>query len=479
MVLTYQIMNTQKKIKLLFITYTHSGGGGAEKVLTTLVNNLDATKYEIAIQEIVDFKVKQEPINGNVVLLNPLINGVRESRFSKHFTQYCIENSPSLIRAIKNLDQYDVVITWNYQIPSFMLRAFPDKKTIAWFHGAIDDLDLSNHSITTVYCNEMQKKAWYYADRIVTISAKSLKSLKNIFPEYMDKAHIIYNAFDVEDTKIKAAEKIEEQYIRYDVPVLICIGRLDKNKNFSLIIQAAAKLQKENIWCHVLIIGDGEEKGNLIRLVNELHMTEVVSFLGYKQNPLPYIQIADILCLSSFAEGFPTVVLESMALGKPFVTTPVAGASEELAGNGNCGLVADWDADDYAKKIKTLLTDKELYNKMSKNCTEKVKEFSVENTVQQFENLIASLPEKKETNYQHIDKTAAIKKIRHAYIWCSDFAVQRLKFSMSTFFIKPGIRNFALVGYYMLRLLFYIPSLPVRLFTQPAVLRQPKELSEG
>ena len=81
-VLTYQIMNNSKKIKLLFITYTHSGGGGAEKVLTTLVNSLDAAKYEIAIQEIVDFKVKQEPINSNVVLLNPLINGVRESRFS-------------------------------------------------------------------------------------------------------------------------------------------------------------------------------------------------------------------------------------------------------------------------------------------------------------------------------------------------------------------------------------------------------------
>jgi len=472
-------MNNQKKIKLLFITYTHSGGGGAEKVLTTLVNRLDAAKYEIAIQEIVDFQVKKEPINRNITLLTPLINDVHESRFSKHFTQYCIEAYPSLIRTIKNLDHYDVVVTWNYQIPSFMLRAFPDKKTIAWFHGAIDDLDLSNHSITTVSCNELQKKAWSYADRIVTISAKSLKSLENIFPEYMDKAHIIYNPFDVENTKIKAAEKIEDQYIRHNVPMLVCLGRLDKNKNFSLVIQAVAKLRRENIRCNVLIVGDGEEKENLVHLTSELCLTENVSFLGYKQNPLPYIQRADILCLSSFAEGFPTVVLESMALGKPFVTTPVAGASEELADNGKCGLIADWNADDYAKKIKILLTDKELYDRMSTNCVEKVKEFSVENTVRQFDNLITSLPEKKEADFQPVDKITAIKKIRSAYIWCPDFAVQRLKFSISACCIKPGIRNFVLVGYYMLRLLFYIPALPVRLFTQPAVLRQPKELSEG
>ena len=52
-----------KKIKLLFITYTHSNGGGAEKVLTTLVNNLDSMKYDISIFEIVQYNVKRESIN--------------------------------------------------------------------------------------------------------------------------------------------------------------------------------------------------------------------------------------------------------------------------------------------------------------------------------------------------------------------------------------------------------------------------------
>ena len=472
-------MNNQKKTKLLFITYTHSNGGGAEKVLTTLVNNLDTKKYEIAIQEIVGFYVKQEPISSNIKLLTPLINGTHESRFNKHFTQYCIEKYPVLIRAIKSLDEYDIVITWNYQMPSFMIQAFPDKKTISWFHTDIYDLSPKLMSLNDKYNLKLQDSAWNYADRIVTISNKSLQSLKDIFPQYLNKTKIIYNAFDIENAKIQASKVNIDECVRYTCPILACVGRLEKRKNFSLVIQAAAKLQKENVCCHVLIIGDGEERGDLIHLVNELRMTEVVSFLGYKQNPLPYIQRADILCLSSFAEGFPTVVLESMALEKPFVTTPVAGASEELADNGNCGLVADWNADDYAKKIKTLLTDKELYDRMSTNCVEKVKEFSVENTVRQFDNLITSLLEKKETDYQHIDKTTAIKKIRSAYIWCSDFAMQRLRFSINTFFVKPTIRNFVLVGYYLLRLLFYIPALPIRFFTQPALLWQPKELSEG
>ena len=61
-----------EKLKLLFITYTHSNGGGAEKVLTTLVNNLDSEKYDISIFEIVRYDVKQEPLNKNIRLLPPL-----------------------------------------------------------------------------------------------------------------------------------------------------------------------------------------------------------------------------------------------------------------------------------------------------------------------------------------------------------------------------------------------------------------------
>lgn len=465
-------MNNQKKKKLLFITYTHSNGGGAEKVLTTLVNNLDTKKYEIAIQEIVGFYVKQEPISSNIKLLTPLINGTHESRFNKHFTQYCIEKYPVLIRAIKSFDEYDVIVTWNYQIPSFMIQAFPDKKTISWFHTDIYDLSPKLMSLNDKYNLKLQDSAWNYADRIVTISNKSLQSLKDIFPQYLNKTKIIYNAFDIENAKVQASKVNINECMRYTYPILACVGRLEKRKNFSLVIQAAAKLQKENICCHVLIIGDGEEKGNLIRLVNELRMTEVVSFLGYKQNPLPYIQIADMLCISSFAEGFPTVVLEAMTLEKPFVTTPVAGASEELADNGNCGLVADWDVDDYAEKIKTLLTDKDLYDRMSKNCIKKIKEFSIENTVIRFDELVSSLPEKGNSGFRRIDKATAVKKIRRAYIWCPNFAIQRLRFSISTFFMKPSIRNFALTGYYFLRLLFYIPTLPIRFFTQPAILQR-------
>ena len=443
-----------KKIKLLFITYTHSNGGGAEKVLTTLVNNLDSTKYDISIFEIVQYNVKREPINSNIKLLPPLYC-YNDRDYKIKVLDYILEQKPEIIRALNNFGVYDVIVTWNYQLPSFMLPAFPDKKTISWFHTDIYDLYPQCMSVSDKYKLELQEMVWQRVDRIVTISNKSLKSLKEIFPQYLNKTKIIYNAFDIENAKMQASKEIETGYIH---PALVCIGRLEARKNFSLVIKAIAKLRDEHICCSLLIIGDGEEKGSLMHLASELHIMDSVFFLGYKQNPMPYINCAQLLCVSSLAEGFPTVVLEAMVLGKPFVTTPVAGASEELADNGMCGLVADWNVDDYAEKIKLLLTDKALYDRMSENCIKRIKEFSIENTVLQFDNLIASLPEKPNIGAGILGKKEAFKQMRAIYVWHPVNMLNNIKLSVK-------IYHFMLLGYHILRFLLYILMAPCRMVT--------------
>ncbi|UTC90765.1 glycosyltransferase [Treponema denticola] len=454
-----------EKLKILFITYTHSNGGGAEKVLTTLVNNLDAERYDISIFEIVKYDVKCESVNSNIKLL-PSLYHCNDRDYKVKVLDYILEQKPEIIRAMNNSDVYDVIITWNYQLPSFMLPAFPDKKTIAWFHGAIDDLDISDNLTAVKHRYDLQKNAWGFADKVVTISRKSLQSLETVFPEYMHKAQIIHNAFDVKISKIKASEKIEDIYENCYLPIIVCAGRLDKNKNFSLLVKTVAKLKRENIECVLFIIGEGPERESLVRLAAESDITDSVFFLGYKQNPLPYIGRAQLLCVSSLAEGFPTVVLESMALGKPFVTTPVAGASEELADGGKCGLVAEWDIDDYAEKLKILLTDKTLYDRMSENCIKKIQEFSVENTVRQFDNLIASLPEKPDTGSAGIlSKKEAFKKMRSVYVWYPDKMLNNIKFSVERFQTTKKIYHFILLGYHILRFLLYILTATCRIVT--------------
>ncbi len=92
------------------------------------------------------------------------------------------------------------------------------------------------------------------------------------------------------------------------------MGRLDGNKNYSLVIKSVGVLNRQNIYCGLLIIGQGEEKAKLLQLAEKENIEDRVFFLGYKKNPFPYLTKAKILCLSSFAEGFPTVVCEAMLL---------------------------------------------------------------------------------------------------------------------------------------------------------------------
>jgi glycosyltransferase involved in cell wall biosynthesis len=166
---------------------------------------------------------------------------------------------------------------------------------------------------------------------------------------------------------------------------------LDKRKNFELLLRTVSSIIHDGIECFLVIIGEGKLKQSLETIVKSEDIANYVLFTGFQSNPYPYFRTAKIVCVSSFTEGLPTVILEALVFGKPFVTTPVAGASDELADNGRCGLVADWNIGDYADCIKKLLTDTELYDTMSRNCTEKAKEFTMERFTTNFNNLLQGL----------------------------------------------------------------------------------------
>ena len=390
-----------KNLKILFITFTHSNGGGAEAVLTTLVNNLPNT-WQIDILEVVGFDVKKEPINQNIKLLPPLTKNKDRTKLNQFF-RVIISNKPELIKDIRCLEGYDVVVSWTYLYASFLLPSFSGKKKIAWFHGVIDDLTADRNPLFLDYYEykelyNIQKKTLECVDNIVLISKMCLKYLSMAFPESIEKAKIIYNGLKIENIIERSNEKMADskllEVFQKNEPALIMIGRLDKNKNFSLALEAIKILSERNIFCNLVLLGFETPEVDLHKLTNSLGIEKQVYFLGYQQNPFPFLRRSKLLLITSFAEGFPIVAIEAMALGIPFVTTPVSGASEELANNGSCGLVSNWNAQEYADKIEKLITDEALYQTMSKACKEHTKNYSVENFTNSFKKLLDEIPEK-------------------------------------------------------------------------------------
>jgi glycosyltransferase involved in cell wall biosynthesis len=455
-----------KKLRILFIPSTVSNGGGSEKVLSTLVNNLDKNLYQIDVIEVKQFLTRQERLNPEIHLLPPMIKA--NNRLTNFVMEYIFFEHPEIIKPLFKLYGYDIIVTWNSEWSSYCLRAFDNEIKIAWFHGDIYDLLPNKKNPLIEKRRKLQDEAWKKADKIITISNKSLQSLKDIFFEFTKKTQIICNGLEL--TKIYA---LSQQGCAAPLPdsfeknCVICAGRLDSNKNFELLIRAVSKTIHSGINCHLVILGKGELQNHLENIADAEGIGQFVFFAGYQNNPYPYFKKAKIFCISSFSEGFPTVVLEAMILGKPFVTTPIAGASEELADNGRCGLVSDWDIDEYSECIKKLLTNDDIYTRMSANCIKKAQEYSVEKYVANFDTLIQAViqqPDLKMRLNKPKENSGRLKELWAFFVFASAFVVYngpRVSVAFQRLIQTPSITNVLKLVYRSVLLILHCVFFPV------------------
>lgn len=381
------------KKKVLFIIWSFTAGGGAERILSNIVNNLNVDKYEIDILEIVNFDIKKENIHDNINILNPILKYSNCNIFSRKISNlkskilyYILDKKPSIIRNKFIKKYYDIEISFNYLYPTFLLSNDPSVKKIAWIHSSIEDLDyrsIEDKKVKTKIYNKykLQKKHLDKIDKIITISDRTFKSVNTVYPEYKQKNEKIYNGYNFEEILFKSKEEIRVYNSKNKI---VTVSKIDRRKNIGLLVEAAKILNERNLDFIIDIIGEGEETNNIKRLIKEYGLQEKIKMHGFKENPYPFMKNADVYCLTSYVEGFPTVLVESMICGCPFVSTKVAGL-DELNPNEKCGISVDWNAKSLANALEQLLTNDELRSHKSDNCTEIVKQFALEEQIKNIE----------------------------------------------------------------------------------------------
>jgi glycosyltransferase involved in cell wall biosynthesis len=121
-------------------------------------------------------------------------------------------------------------------------------------------------------------------------------------------------------------------------PRLVNIGRIVEQKGQAVLVEAAARLRDRGVDFELSIVGDGPMRGEIERLIERHHLQDRVRITGYLSNQgvLQQILASRALILPSFAEGLPGVFFESLALGRPVVTTYLAG-HPELIEEGKSG----------------------------------------------------------------------------------------------------------------------------------------------
>lgn len=159
-------------------------------------------------------------------------------------------------------------------------------------------------------------------------------------------------------------------------PVILTVGRLDKNKGFNYIIDAMPKLIRKFPGTKLVIAGDGPEKDNLLTQIKSLHLEQNVCLVGAVRNKdLPkFYNTADLFVLPSLKEGLGVVLLEAMACGTPVIGSNVGGITDIIKDNENGLLTKPKDPTDIANKITQLLSNEKLRRKLSENGLKTVKE---------------------------------------------------------------------------------------------------------
>jgi len=150
---------------------------------------------------------------------------------------------------------------------------------------------------------------------------------------------------------------------------IVASGRLDPQKNFSLLIEAFSMVLKEiNISVTLKIYGEGPQRNTLQSQINELRLGDKIILEGSVSDLHDRINGAALFVLSSNYEGFPNVLLEAMAMGLPVISTDFqSGIARELIGSENGIIVPVGDVRALKSAIVKILNNKIYRLKMRKN----------------------------------------------------------------------------------------------------------------
>ena len=293
-------------MKKIAIFQTDLNYGGIQKSLLNLLNNIDYEKYKIDLYLTNDDNVYIKDLNKNVNVLY-----LKKLPFLTRIVYFDI-----LKRFYKNqIDKkYDVAIDFNsYSMDTALATLFAKAaKKVVWVHNDID-IKLKEEKKYRVLYKHFKAKYKYFDD-FVAVSNGAMKSFKK-YHKYKNKNyHIIPNLIDtneiVEKSNLSSELSVDKNKYNF-----CSVGRLEHQKGFDILLNDIKKLTQKRKDFHLYIIGDGNEKYNLIKQINDLDITSFVTLTGYAKNPYSIMKKMDGFVLTSRYEGQGMVFLEAKCLG--------------------------------------------------------------------------------------------------------------------------------------------------------------------
>lgn len=344
-------------------------GGGAERVLVDMANELSKRDFDVTVLAIIGCGTFENRLSDSV-RYKSIVN--IKCGFLRKVLIYLLSFvlPPSVVHRLFVGNGYDYEIAFLEGVPTKIIGASLNKqsKKYAWVH-----IDLYNtFGLEKVHRNlDEHRKTYGKFDEIVCVSETVKNAFFKRFGLY-DNVRVCYNVIDEDIIRQKANEAV----LKKDRFWIVTVGRLAKQKGFDRMIEVMRKLKKDGVSAKLSIVGEGEERTALEELIANYRLSEIVELVGFDENPYKYIGSADLLVFPSRAEGYSTVVSETLVLGKPIVVSRCSGM-DELLGDSEWGIITDSD-DELYSAVKLMITDSSVRRDYEKRAQERAKAYSKE-----------------------------------------------------------------------------------------------------
>lgn len=373
-------------MKVLFLIESLAGGG-AEKVLTTLVRNIDKDKFDVMVCAISGGGKYEDEVKRfckyKALLGTPASLLTKVLYIIKHHLIY--KWLP--FRYVYKLfvpKGYDVEVAFTEGFATKILSASSNERKIAWVH-----IDLkNNHWTRSVYKNdEHEKKSYSRFSKVVCVSDTAKDGFLHEFKGISVPVETLYNPIDAPLIRSMA---YGNGSLLHDYTLLVSAGRLERQKGYDRLVRIIKRLVGETYNVRLWILGVGTQESELKKYVDENGLNDVVEFKGFCSNPYKYMLQGDLFVCSSRAEGYSTAVTEALILGLPVITTECSGM-RELLKDGECGVVTDNNEEALYAGLKRLLDDKSMLMHYKTKAVERGDDFSMAKLMEPIENLLMNI----------------------------------------------------------------------------------------
>lgn len=374
------------KQRVLFLIESLAGGG-AEKVLATLVRHLDKSKFDVTVCVVSGSGKYEEEVKKccsyKALLTTPsdflskLLYLVKHHLIYKWLPMWLVYKM-----FIPKGNDVEVAFVEGYATKLLSFSCNKHARKYTWVHT-----DLSkNHWTDNVYRDREEEACCYGRyDRVLGVSNTVCAAFQKEFPLVTVPVVTMYNVIDSEEILSKSQEPLEKKE-KHGIR-LVTAGRLEFQKGYTRLLRIVDRLLHEGCDMELWILGDGSERAVLEQYIEEHHLQERVSLLGFQPNPYKYLATGDLFVCSSLAEGYSTVVTEALILGLPVVTTDCSGMSELLK-DGECGMITENSEESLYEGLRTVLSDSEMFFRYKRKAVERGKDFEMKRLMSSVEKLL-------------------------------------------------------------------------------------------